>query len=53
MIKGNRLADDGPSLLIEGDRIEVRRNRVGGGAGILVGGGVGNVIARNTDPSRR
>jgi len=48
LIKGNRLADNGPSMLIEADGGEVRRNRVGGGGGILVASGDGNVVARNS-----
>jgi parallel beta-helix repeat protein len=47
LIKGNTLAHNGPSILIEADENEVRGNRISGGAGILVGPGRRNVIAGN------
>jgi parallel beta-helix repeat protein len=47
LIKGNIFSRNGPGILIEGDRNEVRRNRVRRGGGIRVGPGSHNVIARN------
>jgi len=47
LIKGNIFSRNGPGILIEGDRNEIRRNRVRRGGGIRVGPGSHNVIARN------
>jgi parallel beta-helix repeat protein len=47
LIKGNRLSDNGPAILVEANRNEMRENRVSRGGGILVGPGNRNVIARN------
>jgi hypothetical protein len=47
LIKQNRLARNGPSMLIDGNDNEVRHNRVVRGAGILVGPGDDNVIVAN------
>jgi parallel beta-helix repeat protein len=47
LIKGNRLSDNGPSILVEANRNEMRENRISRGGGIVVGPGNRNVIARN------
>ena len=48
LIKKNEFSNDGPAVLIEANRTEVRGNRVVGGAGINVGPpGKHNVIAHN------
>jgi parallel beta-helix repeat protein len=48
LIKGNRLSDNGPAILVEeANRNKMRENRVRRGGGILVGPGNRNVIARN------
>ena len=48
LIKRNELTRNGPAILMEGSRNEVRNNRIAGGAGIIVGPpGDRNVIAGN------
>ena len=48
LIKKNEFTNDGPAVLIEANRTEVRGNRVVGGAGIVVNPpGKHNVIAHN------
>jgi parallel beta-helix repeat protein len=47
LIKRNRMARNGPSMLIEGDDNVVRHNRVIRGGGILMGQGDDNLIAGN------
>jgi parallel beta-helix repeat protein len=47
VITGNVFSHNGPAISIQGDRNQVRHNRVVGGGGILVAPGDRNVIARN------
>ena len=47
LIKGNRMASNGPSILIEADRNDVRGNRISGGDGILVAQGDRNAVRGN------
>jgi len=47
LIKRNRLSGNGPAILVEANRNEMRENRISRGGGIVVGPGNRNVIARN------
>jgi len=47
LIKRNRFSRNSPGVFVEGDRNEIRRNRVSRGGGVRVGPGSHNVIARN------